>query len=112
MAAAIYWISDGGGSDVGNVYRACLRWIRAHGSPQLIVIGGDVYEKGTDDEFALFFDQIDRNVSDLCETAGNHDWKTTSSSGATGKIPTEYEAFWSRFPPPQSRQPIDTTRRG
>ena len=28
------------------------------------------------------------------------------------RTPIGYERFWSRFPPPQSAQPIDTTKRG
>ncbi len=108
----VYWIADGAGSGVGSVHNVVVRWIRANGSPSLIVIGGDVYDDGTPEEFAQFLDQLDGDVSELCETPGNHDWNTRSTSAATGEIPSGYEAFWRQFAPPLSRQPIDATKRG
>jgi 3',5'-cyclic AMP phosphodiesterase CpdA len=110
--SAVYWISDGGGEGVGVVHNTFVRWIRNQGTQRLIVVGGDVYDDGTPAEFATFMQQMDGNVSDMCETAGNHDWETTSSSAATGPIPSAYEAFWRQVPPPLSRQPIDTSKRG
>jgi calcineurin-like phosphoesterase family protein len=106
--ALIYWTSDGGGSSGGNVARTMNQWIRANGNPSLIVYGGDVYGKGTEDEFTKFFDQLGRDVSRVCETPGNHDWKTTSTSPATGRIPSGYEKFWQETTP--SKQPIDSTK--
>ena len=109
--ALVYWTADGAGH-VGQTPNVLIRWIRSHGSPDLIVNGGDVYENGTDAEFERFFNQMDRNVRDLCETPGNHDWNSPATSPATGDIPGGYEAFWSRFSPPSSQQPIDKTKRG
>jgi hypothetical protein len=71
-----------------------------------------VYGDGTPEEFELFFEQMDHNVAGLCETPGNHDWNTRSKSAAMGEIPSGYEAFWSRFAPPLSQQPIDASKRG
>jgi hypothetical protein len=110
--AIVYWSADGAGRDVGTVHNAFIRWMRANGSPALIVNGGDVYDRGTDGEFEAFFQQMDRNVADLCETPGNHDWGTRTRSTATGEIPSGYERFWSRFQPPLSKQPIDVSKRG
>ncbi len=107
----IYWTADGAGK-VGDVPQALFTWMRANGSPELIVYGGDVYNRGKPKEFAKFFVQVGGDVSDLCETAGNHDWKITSESPATGEIPIGYEQFWSQFPPPASQQPIDQSKRG
>jgi Calcineurin-like phosphoesterase len=110
--AGIFWFADGVGS-VGNTSTATtlIRWIRSQ-APDLVVYGGDVYQAGTPGEFATFFNQIDRNVKDLCEVAGNHDWETNSGADLPDRVPTEYEAFWKRFPPPLSQQPIDVTARG
>jgi calcineurin-like phosphoesterase family protein len=109
--AFIYWTADGAGK-VGGAPNRLIRWIRSGGSPTLIVNGGDVYNDGKPEEFTRFFDQMDGNVADLCETPGNHDWNLRSTSQTTGEIPAGYEGFWSRFPPPLSQQPIDATRRG
>ena len=111
MMDDIYWFADGVG-DVGSTATTLVRWIRSQ-SPSLIVYGGDVYGDGTDTEFAQFLDQVDGDVSDLCEVPGNHDWETRSRTPATGEIPSGYEAFWSAHPPPaKSRQPIDTAKKG
>lgn len=112
MMAFVYWTSDGGGSGVGDVPSLLVRWIRANGNPTLIVNGGDIYDRGKPTEFDDFLSQMDGDVSMICETSGNHDWKTRERSEATGEIPIGYERFWARFPPPLSRQPIDTTRKG
>jgi hypothetical protein len=109
--AFVYWCADGGGRGVGGVHNTFVRWIRAQGPAPFIVNGGDVYDDGTGEEYGKFFEQMDRQVADLCETPGNHDWRTRSESAATGVIPAQYEAFWSRFPPPLSRQPIDTAKK-
>ena len=110
--AVIYWTADGAGRGMGEAPAFIHGWIRAHGSPSLIVNGGDVYKHGRAKDFERFFEQIGCNTADMCETAGNHDWETTSSSADTGVIPSEYEAFWTQFAPPRSRQPIDRTKRG
>lgn len=89
-----------------------FRWLRAEGAADLIIYGGDVYNSGKPKEFETFLEQVDHNVTNLCEVAGNHDWKSRSHSTQTGEIPSGYEGFWSRFPPPASRQPIDATKRG
>jgi hypothetical protein len=110
--AIVYWGSDGAGDDVGTVHNVFVRWMRTNGSPSLIVNGGDVYGDGTPEQFERFLEQMDGTVTDLCETPGNHDWRTRSQTSVTGEIPSGYEAFWSQFRPPQSRQPIDTSKRG
>ncbi len=109
--AIVYWTADGAGEG-GTTPTTLNRWIRSQPAPALIVYGGDVYGDGKPDEFQEFFEQIGGNVADVCETAGNHDWNTKSRSPETGEIPSGYEAFWKRFPPPLSRQPIDETKRG
>jgi hypothetical protein len=108
--ASIFWFADGGGTD-RKTPPILVRWIRTQ-SPSLIVYGGDVYRKGTEAEFALFFEQFGRNMAGVCEVAGNHDWDTPSGAPFPDRIPVGYERFWSRFPPPLSEQPIDTKKRG
>ena len=110
--ALVYFTADGAGRGVGDVPAFVNRWIRTTGTADLIVNGGDVYKHGRAQDFEAFLEQIGGNTADMCETAGNHDWETTSSAPDTGVIPAEYETFWSRFAPPLSRQPIDRTRRG
>ena len=112
MMAVVYWGSDGAGDGVGSVHAAFVKWIRAQGDADLIVNGGDVYGEGTPEEFEMFRQAMQGNLALICETAGNHDWRTRAMSPATGQIPAGYEAFWKQFPPPASRQPIDTTKRG
>jgi 3',5'-cyclic AMP phosphodiesterase CpdA len=112
MASMVYWSADGAGVGVRKVQNTIIRWIRAHGSPALVVNGGDVYNDGKPNEFEAFFEQMDRDVTGMCETPGNHDWRTTERSGSAGTIAAGYEAFWGRFPPPLSRQPVDTSKRG
>jgi hypothetical protein len=105
----IYWTADGGGSDgSGPVAAELHRWIVAQGDAELIVYGGDVYTTGTPQEFADFFTQMGSDVSRMCQTAGNHDWKTAHSRPGAGVIPTGYEDFWAAHP---SRQPIDQNKR-
>src|SRR4030095_3348057 len=106
LMASIFWFADGAGTD-RRTPPALVRWIRTQ-SPTLIVYGGDVYDKGSEKEFALFFDQLGGDVSSVCHVAGNHDWDTPSSAPFPDRTPVGYERFWSRFPPPQSAQPIDT----
>jgi hypothetical protein len=110
--AVVFWSSDGLGKGVGAVHKAFIRWVRANTTADLIVNGGDVYGDGTPEEFELVLEQMDGSVPDVCETAGNHDWNTRATAPATGEIPSGYEGFWERFPPPLSRQPIDTSKRG
>ena len=110
--AVVYWSADGLGKDVGTVHMTLIRWMRANGSPSLIVNGGDVYNKGKSSEFERLLQQVGGTVAEMCETPGNHDWGTTSSSTATGEIPSGYEAFWKRFAPPNSKQPIDASKKG
>ena len=108
--AMVYWTSDGAGGSGGRVARVLNKWIRTKGDPALIVYGGDVYGSGTPEEFGRFFEQFGNDVSLVCETAGNHDWKTTATSPQTGRIPSGYEAFWRGTMP--SKQPIDSTKKG
>ena len=110
--AVVYWGSDGAGDDVGSVHAAFIKWIRGQGDADLIINGGDVYGDGTPAQFEMFRQAMQGDLSLVCETPGNHDWRTRATSPATGEIPSGYEAFWRQFPPPASRQPIDTTRRG
>jgi hypothetical protein len=108
--AGIYWFADGAGK-VEATSTTLIRWIRSQ-APDLVIYGGDVYNNGTDGEFDDFLGQMDGDVSDLCEVAGNHDWNSHSGADLPDRVPTNYEEFWSRFPPPLSQQPIDVTARG
>jgi hypothetical protein len=56
-----------------------------------------------------FFDQFGRDMSLVCETAANHDWKSTTNSASTGRIPSGYETFWRNAGP--SNQPVDLAKR-
>ena len=105
--AVVYWCADCAGNGVGSVFQTFVRWIRANDTPELIINGGDVYNDGADDEFDLFLQQVDGKVSDMCETPGNHDWRTRAKSPLGGKIPSGYEKFWGAH---SSQQPIDTTK--
>jgi 3',5'-cyclic AMP phosphodiesterase CpdA len=110
--SVIYWTADGAGAGVGNIPGLLHRWIVAQGDAALIINGGDVYDDGTDDEYALFAQQMDDNLSLICETPGNHDWATHTQSPQTGRIPSGYEKFWKAYAPPLSKQPIDATKKG
>lgn len=113
--SVIYWTADGAG-DVGNEFPAVLhRWIVAQGDAALIINGGDVYTTGTDADYALFAQQMDNDLSLICQTPGNHDWRTSeppAQSPQTGNIPYGYEKFWKAHAPPHSKQPIDTAKKG
>ena len=111
MTFSIFWFADGAGTD-DEAPRAMVRWIRTQTSRRLIVYGGDVYKRGTDEQFAMFYEEMDRDVSDTCALSGNHDWKTASADPHPDQIPLGFERFWRQFPPGQSQQPIDSTKRG
>ena len=87
-----------------------VRWIRTKGSPSLIINGGDVYPDGKTKEFTEFFKQMDNDVSLMCETPGNHDWKDDPELPQTGRIPHGYDTFWRSHP--ESKQPVDTNKKG
>jgi hypothetical protein len=108
---SIYWFADGAGTD-DAVPRAMVRWIRTQPANRLIVYGGDVYKRGTEEQFEMFFDQMNRDVSDTCALPGNHDWKTASADPHPDKIPRGYDKFWRRFGPGESQQPVNTALRG
>src|SRR5262245_23429624 len=115
--ALVYWFADGVGKDVNTtdddsiaIPTAMIRWVRANGSPSLIVYGGDVYPNGDSSAFAEFFDQMDRDARLICETPGNHDWMDDPVVPGAGRIPHGFESFWGQHP--ESRQPIDNTKTG
>ena len=74
--SVIYWTSDGAGSGVGAIPALLHGWIVAQGDAALIINGGDVYNTGTDADFAAFAQEMGNNLRLICETPGNHDWKT------------------------------------
>ena len=92
--ALVYWFADGVGRGVNNggadgrtpIPTIMVRWMRSH-SPSLIVNGGDVYGSGDSSHFAKFYDQVDRDVRLMCETAGNHDWDDDVQDPNKGLIP-------------------------
>jgi hypothetical protein len=114
----VYWVSDGVGEGVTPggpdgttpIVTMLMRWIRAQGNASLIVNGGDVYGDGNSSQFAKFLAQMDNDVTLLCETAGNHDWRDDVNTPDGGRIPHGYETFWSSHP--ESKQPIDGNKRG
>lgn len=108
---SIFWLADGAGTD-DAVPRAMARWIRRQTARRLVVYGGDVYKRGTEAQFAMFYEEMNRDVSDMCALTGNHDWKTASADPHPDRIPLGYERFWRQFAPGQSQQPVDTTKRG
>lgn len=114
--ALVYWLSDGVGDGVktGNtpaaVATVMMRWIRTAGNPRLIVNGGDVYQDGKPEEFERFLEQMDGDVSLLCETPGNHDYEDPIETSQTGRIPRGYDEFWRKHP--EGKQPVDTAARG
>jgi hypothetical protein len=108
-SSVVYWTSDGGGEEGGEVASVLHSWIRDQGDASLIVYGGDIYAKGTAGEFSDFLSQMDGNVDIYCAVPGNHDWQTSRNDPAAGRIPHEYEAFWRSK---SSKQPIDASKRG
>ena len=114
----VYWLSDGVGLEVNKggtdgqtpIPTALIRWIRTKGSPSLIINGGDVYPDGKTKEFTEFFNQVDNDVSLMCETPGNHDWHDDPDLPQTGRIPHGYDTFWRSHP--ESKQPVDTNKKG
>lgn len=105
----VYWTSDGGGADGGGVTSVLHQWIARQNHAELIVYGGDVYKRGRTGEFSSFLQQVGGQVSRMCETAGNHEWKDRDTNGPNA-FPRGYEEFWSN-PARASRQPVDTTKR-
>ena len=114
----VYWLSDGVGRNVNTggadgktpIPTVMIRWIRANGTPSLIVNGGDVYPDGKTKDFAEFFRQTDHDVSIMCETSGNHDYRDDVDSPQTGRIPHGYDTFWRSHP--ESKQTVDTSKKG
>jgi calcineurin-like phosphoesterase family protein len=114
----VYWFSDGaglgantGGTDGKTpIPTAMVRWIRKQGVPSLIINGGDVYPDGKAKEFTAFLKQMDNDLSLMCETAGNHDWRNDPDLPQTGRIPQGYDTFWRSHP--ESKQPVDSSKRG
>ena len=109
--AVVYFSADGLGEHVNQVQPALMRWIRAQNNADLIVYGGDVYDRGTADEFEEMLTALGGDVSRMCHTPGNHCWKTKETAANGSKIPAGYEAFWRNFRPPISAQPIDTSKK-
>jgi Calcineurin-like phosphoesterase len=116
--ALVYWFADGVGKDVKiggpdgttPIPTAMVRWIRANGSPDLIVYGGDVYPSGDTSAFTEFFAQMDDDVTLMCEPPGNHDWKDDPNAPDVGRIPHGYDTFWQGHP--ESRQRVETLLKG
>jgi hypothetical protein len=114
----VYWFSDGVGKDVNTggpqndiaIPTVLVRWIRTKGSPSLIVNGGDVYPSGDTSAFTEFFKQMDKNVTLMCETPGNHDWKDAPDL-PEGRFPHGYEMFWAD-PEHPSKQRVDFSKKG
>jgi hypothetical protein len=88
-----------------------LRWIRAQGDAALIVNGGDIYPDGKTADFDAFWHQADEDVTLMCETPGNHDWRNAADVPGAGRIPHGYETFWSADAR-KSKQPIDSPKKG
>jgi len=109
--AIVYFSADGLGDDVHEVQPALMRWIRSQNDADLIVYGGDVYNRGTPDEFQQMLAAFDGNVSRMVHTPGNHCWKTKASASDGSKFPSGYEAFWRNHRPPMSAQPVDTAKK-
>jgi len=116
--ALVYWFADGAGEEITRggsdgktpIPTALVRWIRAKGSPSLIVYGGDIYPAGSSKSFNEFFNQMDGDVRQMCEPPGNHDWKDDPGLPSTGRIPHGYDTFWQAHP--ESKQPVDITKQG
>lgn len=98
----VYWISDGGGADGGGVLKILHEWITKQGNARLIVHGGDIYNDGKKGEFKSFLQQVGGSVSNMCETAGNHDWHDRADNTERA-FPRGYEDFWSKQ---KSQQPL------
>ena len=98
----IYFQSDGtSGVFALNTHRQA----RAIAAPEsLFVYGGDVYDSGTNVDFAAF-DNLFGDVRPwLAAIPGNHDWQTEDAEG--------YEKYWLTHRPPASRTSIDTNQVG
>ena len=115
--AVIFWFSDGVGTGVDKaggpnkgipIPTVMVRWIRKQ-NPSLIVYGGDVYQSGSPAEFDAFFEQMDKDVTLMCEVAGNHDRYNAGNQGDKGRIPVGYETFWNNH---RSKQHIEKKKRG
>jgi 3',5'-cyclic AMP phosphodiesterase CpdA len=109
--AVVYFSADGLGDDVHAVQPALMRWVRSQNNADLIVYGGDVYNRGTPEEFQDMLAALGGDVSKMCHTPGNHCWKTKATLSNGGKIASGYEAFWLNHRPPASAQPIDTSKK-
>ena len=103
-------VSTGGANGTTPIPTEMVRWIRSKGNPRLIINGGDVYPDGKDQAFAEFFKQTDNDVSLMCETSGNHDYRDAADSPQTGRIPRGYDTFWQSHP--ESKQRVYKSRKG
>src|SRR4051794_5336605 len=108
-SSVVYWTSDGAGDEGGAIAAVLHAWIRHQNDATLVVYGGDIYKNGSRSEFRQFLQQMGGNVELYCEVPGNHDWLTSRTASATGRIPHEYESFWVNN---RSKQPVDTSRKG
>jgi hypothetical protein len=116
--ALVYWFADGVGEKVTvggpdgktPIPTALIRWIRANGTPALIIYGGDVYPSGNTKSFTEFFKQMDSDVRLMCGPPGNHDWKDDPDMPGAGRIPHGYDTFWQNHP--ESKQPVNMTKKG
>jgi Calcineurin-like phosphoesterase len=107
-SSVVYWTSDGGGDEGGEVTAVLHTWIRNQNDASLIVYGGDIYASGTADQYSRFLEQVGGNLDLNCGLPGNHDWLTSGTDPFAGRIPHAYETFWRGRP---SRQQIDTSKR-
>jgi hypothetical protein len=53
---------------------------------------------------------MDSDVSLMCETPGNHDWRDDPDLPQSGRIPHGYDTFWRSHA--ESKQPVDTNKKG
>ena len=97
----VYYQSDGSKSTsaaLANHHQ--VKAMAAAGS--IFVYGGDVYDNGTDADFVLFDNTYSDVLPNLCETAGNHDWKTANCAG--------YDKYWGARQPPASLTVINNNQ--
>src|SRR5262245_11901774 len=97
-SAWVYYQADGTRGDAARNTHLQAKTLAAPGS--LFVYGGDVYDTGSEADFAVFDSVFSDVLPMLAETPGNHDWINPEAH--------RYEEYWLARQPPASRTPIDT----
>ena len=105
---SIYSFADGAGTD-DAVPRAMARWIRTQPPSRLIVYGGDIYRSGTEEQFEMFFDQMNqRRLRHLRHSGQSLLEDGVRRSASRAKSRPGYDKFWRPVSARRNHKPRST----